>query len=678
MKRCKILLIGGVALVILFELAVLSQEDSAPILMGSLFYAQKNIDIEVVDHRGRSEAGAKPFSKYEGEALGLDKHNNFSVLESFPPASRGRGIASGDFNNDGWQDILLGTSEGLLLYKNTGSYKFALQDPKLPALDGLALGVHVAAFVDIDNDGWQDIYLTTYGGKNYFLLNDKKGFKNPKILDVPNSGALLTSAVSFGDLDKDGDLDFVNGNWTFSSSQLGPEANKLVRNNNLQFAEEDLAGVNGQTLSVLLADFTNDGRLDLIAGDEFDAPDNFYRGDGEGGLREIRKSDGVIPVSAHFNMGVDAADFNNDLYVDIYVSGVSTYEAFTQNPCPALENVQERQKCEKNIEFMNVLKDDTIGVDKCADLATTTRERNQCSAMTLLALAHRRGEEGLCREIPRAYMAQRLVCMSHFLPYVHAARDGDAEAIPQISWQNVLLQGREGGVFEEVSKEKNVHNAYNSWNAKFADLDNDEWQDIYVATGESTPSRLVFQQNVFFHNYGGEYFQAEQKEFGLEDFGIVPSYTYIDIDNDGDLDIISVPINEPLKVYINNEAQNNSITFEFRDHQGNHFGIGNKIYIYYGENNERHQIREIKSGGGFLSFDAPIAHFGLGRYDTVNYIEIVWSTGEKTTIEKEFAANKKYVITRKNVSRDCLEQGSRPYICFSEQSMSISKTCCRI
>ena len=210
-----------------------------------------------------------------------------------------------------------------------------------------------------------------------------------------------------------------------------------------------------------------------------------------------------------------------------------------------------------------------------------------------------------------------------------------------------MLQGDERGVFQEVSEEKKVASAFNSWNAKFADLDNDEWQDIYVATGELIHWGNVFQPNIFFHNYEGQYFQAEQEEFGLEDVGITPSYTYIDIDNDGDLDIVSAPINEPLKIFINNETNNNSITFEFRDKKGNHFGIGNKVYIYYGKNNERYQVRQIKSGGGFLSFDSPITHFGLGQYDRVNKVKIVWSTGEKTTLDKEFLANKKYVITRK-------------------------------
>ena len=101
-----------------------------------------------------------------------------------------------------------------------------------------------------------------------------------------------------------------------------------------------------------------------------------------------------------------------------------------------------------------------------------------------------------------------------------------------------------------------------------------------------------------------------------------------------------------LRFSLKKERKGNSITFEFRDKKGNTFGIGNKIYITYGENSERHQIRQIKSGGGYASFDPFVVHFGLGKYDRVNKIEIVWSTGEKTTIDKEFLANKSYVISR--------------------------------
>jgi len=647
------LFIGGMMLMILLEFNVFLQKDNAPFLESSIYHTQGIITIESTDHQKRDTSGSKPFSRFEGEALGLTEHNNFSVLEFLQPASRGRGIASGDFDNDGWDDILLGTNSGILVYKNLGNYKFALQDINLANISNLDLGVHVAVFVDINNDGWQDIYLTTYGGRNYFLLNDTKGFKSPKLLEVPNKGAVLTSAVSFGDLDKDGDLDFVDGNWTTKLTDTGAEINKLVRNNDLEFVEEDLAGQKGQTLSVLFSDFNNDNSMDLIAGDEFHNPDNFYIGDGEGGLREIKKSDGVIPASSSFNMGIDVADFNNDLYMDIYISGVSTYDISPENPCFVIQNNEERQKCERNIKTIDISREKNL--EKCATLERDS-DKNGCATIVVSYAAVSQPNIRLCDKISEEYALHRLMCRGMFINKPHIAADDieglvafaldieSGESISQLPWQNILLEGGKNGFFREVAEEKNVNSAYNSWNAKFADLDNDEWQDIYVATGELIWWGSVFQPNIFFHNYEGKYFKTEQDEFGLDDINIVPSYTYIDIDNDGDLDVVTVPINGPLNVYINNQTTNNSVTFEFRDKRGNHFGIGNKIYIYYGD--ERHQVREIKSGGGFLSFDAPIAHFGLGKYDIVNKVEIIWSTGEKTVIDKEFLANKKYVISR--------------------------------
>ena len=644
MKLLRALLIGGIVLVVLLELYVLLQKGAAPPLEISRYYTQGIITIESIDHQERNTGGDKPLTKYEGDAFGLAWHNNFSVLESYQPASRGRGIASGDYNNDGWEDILLGTYNGILLYKNLGG-RFALQDINLADIPNLDLGVHVAAFVDIDNDGWQDIYITIFGGKNYFILNDTKDFKSPRVLEVPNTGTMLTTAVSFGDLDKDGDLDFLNGNWQSISRRSGAD-NKLIINKNLEFTEKDLKEFRGQTLSVLFSDFNNNNVIDLITGNEFDKPDNFYIGDGEGGLREIKKSDGMVPVSAVFNMGIDVADFNNDLYMDIYVSGVSTYDTFTENPCPDIQNNKERQKCEKNYQIINIVRERSM--EKCAVLAGKG-DGNECMAMVMLSLSARQDDSNSCGQLPENYKLQKLMCFLLLAVSANApdpTREGFKEAIVQVTWQNVLLEGSESGVFKETSRENNVHHAFNSWNAKFADLDNDEWQDIYVVTGELTARGSVFQPNVFFHNFGGQFFKPEQEEFGLEDVGIVPSYIYTDMDNDGDLDVITVPINGPLHVYVNNENQRHSITFEFRDGRGNYFGIGNKIYIYYGASNERHQVREIKLGGGFLSFDAPVVHFGLGEYDTVNKIEIAWSTGERTTINKDFLTGKKYVITR--------------------------------
>ncbi len=120
------------------------------------------------------------------------------------------------------------------------------------------------------------------------------------------------------------------------------------------------------------------------------------------------------------------------------------------------------------------------------------------------------------------------------------------------------------------------------------------------------------------------------------------------MDNDGDLDIISVPAAGPVLVYRNNRTTGNSIAFELRDQIGNRFGLGSKIIIHYGPDGSRRQMREIQAGGGFVSFDAPTAHFGLGEFAKVDRVEVIWSTGERSEIRQGFAAGARYIITRQS------------------------------
>jgi len=125
------------------------------------------------------------------------------------------------------------------------------------------------------------------------------------------------------------------------------------------------------------------------------------------------------------------------------------------------------------------------------------------------------------------------------------------------------------------------------------------------------------------------------------------SATKLDIDNDGDLDFITIPVNGPTQVFVNNSQSGNAIDFRFRDEIGNHFGIGARVVIRYGENGDRQQMREIQSGGGFQSFDAPIAHFGLGDFDSVNQVTVYWADGSQSELETPLTAGATYVIERK-------------------------------
>jgi hypothetical protein len=141
-------------------------------------------------------------------------------------------------------------------------------------------------------------------------------------------------------------------------------------------------------------------------------------------------------------------------------------------------------------------------------------------------------------------------------------------------------------------------------------------------------------------------FSEQSGPFGLEDYLISAAATALDIDYDGDLDIITIPVNGPVQAFINNLQSGNAIGIEFRDHVGNYFGIGARVEISYGENGARRQMREVQSGGGFQSFDAPGVHFGLGDYDKVQAVSIFWADGGTTRIAKPLAAGAFYLIER--------------------------------
>jgi len=160
------------------------------------------------------------------------------------------------------------------------------------------------------------------------------------------------------------------------------------------------------------------------------------------------------------------------------------------------------------------------------------------------------------------------------------------------------------------------------------------------------------ESNIYLENQQGQGFIDKTDHSNMTDFMTTETNGMVDIDNDGDLDVLTVSSEGPLMVYINQTDENNAIVFELYDEQGNHFGVGSKVIIRYGGEVERHQIREIKLGGGHLAYEPPVAHFGLGQYQIVDSVEIDWPTGERTVLKGEFKVGNRYRITRNAGSTD--------------------------
>jgi len=279
-------------------------------------------------------------------------------------------------------------------------------------------------------------------------------------------------------------------------------------------------------------------------------------------------------------------------------------------------------------------------------------DRQQCVAMQVMMTAQRLRKPELCDAIAESERRTYSLCRGFFEPIFPHDPEMLEQAIPQRMNENILLAwDTTAGRFTDETERAGVAFTGWSWNARFADVDNDEWQDIFIVAGSwfrATPSGTT--ANFFFHNEAGRTFSDQTKAFGLQNFMIVSAFTVVDFDRDGDLDFVTNSINGPLWLLRNNSRTGHSIAFQLRDEVGNRYGIGTKFTIHYGPDGGRHQLRELKASGGYISFDEPLAHFGLGEYTRVERLEISWSTGGKTVIPGPFEAGYLYSLQRARTS----------------------------
>ena len=620
------------------------------------FLKSGNIEVRFTSLQKRNRGGI-PFSKKLGPDWGITYSNQLTPDIFYDPLFFGRGIASGDFNKDGWVDVAVATGNGFELYQNINGRKFNKLDGIPKEFYGKQ-GISVA-FVDMDNDGWLDIFLTAFDEENYLWLNPLGPRGGQPVVRIPNGKALATTAPAFGDINRDGFLDIVNGNYflgVLTRKPIDTSVDQLVINRNLEFTLSDLEGVPGQTHTTLFSDFNDDGRPDLMIGNDYQVADTYYLGKDKGVLQKIKKQDGIIPITTENTMSMDTADFNNDLKLDLYLANIgmskginvifnifgSAMKEAGQNFCKAQDIVLAPGECSDLVKLVTLLNPQKQDPSERCSVFKDQQMVGACMVTRLALFATRREDPALCDKIAPHHVMPKKLCTNYFRKQPMNI-DTSAE-IPLRSMSNVLLQGMPDTGFQDISREAQVETAEWSWNARFADLDNDEWQDLYVVNGVLITQE--FATNNFFHNQQGETFRSSEKEFGLEDLDHSSAYTYIDIDNDGDLDIIGNTQYGPFKVYRNNETRNSSVVFKLRDGRGNRFCIGCRVVIHYGPKGKRHQMREIKASGGYRSFDGTQVHFGLGANTEIRKVEVRWSDGTKSQIKHSFPANREYTISR--------------------------------
>ena len=255
----------------------------------------------------------------------------------------GGGVAVGDFNNDGLQDIFFTSNmEANKMFLNEGNLKFRdiTEQAGIEGIDGWTTGTCV---VDINNDGLLDIYVCQIGeyatirGKNQLFVCQGIEDGIPVYLELAADYGIDFSAFStqaaFFDYDLDGDLDMFlmnyslhqNGTFgqrhTFIGKAHPTSGDKLLRNDNGKFVEvTQQAGIHsmviGYGLGIVTSDFNMDGWPDIYIGNDFHENDYLYINQQDGTFKEVISEQ--MMHTSRFSMGVDAGDINNDGLIDIF------------------------------------------------------------------------------------------------------------------------------------------------------------------------------------------------------------------------------------------------------------------------------------------------------------------------------------------------------------------------
>lgn len=528
----------------------------------------------------------------------------------------GSGVSTADFNNDGLCDIYFTANQTAdKLYLNKGDFKFE-EVTSSSGIDNSINWTCGSTVVDINNDGLLDIYICKLGnynnvqGRNLLYVNQGLKEGRPFFKESASEYGLDISSFStqaaFFDFDLDGDLDMYllnhsvhpNSNYGNGKTRLQIDnlsGDRLYENIDGKYVDVSIKagifqGKIGYGLGISVSDINNDGFPDIYIGNDFFENDYLYINQKDKTFKEVISNDKTkLGHTSHFSMGNSIDDLNNDGNMDIL----------------SLDMLPENLKTYK-----------TSGL-----------------------------------EYP-------------YQTYEYYLKNGYS---PQFM-QNTLHVNNGNSSFSEISNLSGISATEWSWSPIVSDFNNDGFKDIYITNGilgatndmdfinfisndniqkqlgknmsdknlalvNEIPSKKV--KNYIYKNNGDNTFQNETENWSNTKDSYSNGGVYVDLDNDGDLDLIINNVNESAYILKNNlekiSPENSFLKIKFNGPQKNKFGIGSKVKLYV---KDKIICEEIYTTKGYLSSVEPKLNIGLGNVSIIDSLEIIWPNGAFQTLKK--------------------------------------------
>jgi len=496
--------------------------------------------------------------------------------------SMGCGVAFIDYDNDGWQDLIVltgrrwqNTPSGAVirLYKNNRDGTFS----DVTASSGLgrsvwALGLTIG---DYDNDGFDDIFITCWGQNILFHNNGKGSFT-----DVTEKAGLLLPGTHYGagctwvDYDRDGKLDlFVSHYMDFNKDKVPPRG------------KDPACNYRGVPVYCMMSDRPQE-------------PCRLYHNNGDGTFTDVSAKSGIAGVKAGYGLTAVAADFDGDGWQDIYV-------ACDTSPSLLFRNNHDGTFSERGLEFGVSLSEDA---QEQAGMGVGVGDYDVDGNLDILK--------------------------THF--------EDDTPA---------LYRGNGKGSFSDRTLRAGlgVETRWVDWGAGIVDLDNDGLPDLFWATGMvypevegKIPGHPYKSPSVVFRNLGDGKFEElfDEAGPGVAELHCSRGVAFGDFDNDGDIDILIMNMNEPPSLLRNDmRGANHWLKVLLTGVASNRSAIGAQVVATYGA---RKQAQAVMAQTSYVSVNDRRLHFGLGPEKTAS-LEIRWPSGKVEKVA-DVAADQLVVI----------------------------------